>query len=63
MSLPSRVGKGETSNNVRLIEWFEPDDAPSHLAALCSQKGCENLARGFRDGNVPVCFDHGASRE
>ncbi len=63
MSLPGRVGKGDTSNNVRLIEWFESDDTPSHLAALCSEKECENLARDFRDGNVPVCFDHAGSRE
>lgn len=58
-----RGGRQAISNDVRLAEWFDEDDKPSHLAALCSEQGCDNLARGFRDKNVPVCFDHGASRE
>jgi hypothetical protein len=59
----SRGGKQAISDNVRLIEWFDGDDLPSHIAALCSEHGCENLARGFRSINVPVCFDHGASEK
>ena len=65
MSLTTeRAGKQAIANNVRLVEWFDEDGGrPSHLAALCSEPGCENLARGFRDKNVPVCLDHGASRD
>jgi hypothetical protein len=60
MSLPGRVGMGAVSDRVRLIEYMESDGQPSMLVALCSAEGCENLARGFRDEKVPVCFDHGA---
>ena len=63
MGLLGRVGKGAVSSNVGLIEFFEPDDTPSHLAALCSEEGCENLARGIRNRDVPVCFAHGATGE
>ena len=63
MSLTTeRAGKQAISNNVRLVEWFDENGKPSHLAALCSEPGCENLARDFRGRNVPVCLDHGASK-
>lgn len=58
----SRIGKQAISHNVRLIEWFDEDDRPSHLAALCSKPGCKNLARGFLERTVPVCSEHGASK-
>jgi hypothetical protein len=57
-----RGGKQAISNNVRLAGWFDEDGQPSHLAALCSEQGCESLARGFRDKNEPVCFEHGAPK-
>jgi len=56
-----RIGMQATSNNVRLIEYFD-HPKPSVLVALCSTEGCQNLARGFQDVNVPICFDHGATR-
>jgi hypothetical protein len=59
--LPERVGMGAVSKEVRLIEYFD-EGGPSFLVALCSTEGCENLARGFRDKDVPVCFDHAAQR-
>jgi hypothetical protein len=40
-----------------LADEGEPDRFPI-LAAWCSVAGCEKLAKGFRDGNVPVCEHH-----
>ncbi len=55
-----RVGAQAIADRVRLIEYF---DTPPLLVALCSAQGCENLARGFQNQNVPVCFDHGAPKD
>jgi hypothetical protein len=58
---PRRCGMGAISDNVRLVEQFDLNGGSSLLVALCSVKRCEHLANGFRDANVPVCFDHGAA--
>jgi len=64
MGAPLRAGMNAICDNVKLVEYFDgpEEDLPSFLVAECSVDGCINLARGFREGKVSVCFDHGASR-
>jgi hypothetical protein len=45
----------------RVADEHEPDRLPI-LAAWCSIISCDKLAKGFRDGNLPVCEDHGADQ-
>jgi len=56
-----RSGMAAISHNVRLVEQFGRHGGRSLLVALCAVEGCEHSANGFRDANVPVFFDHGAT--